>query len=190
MALLIVAMRRSSAIARDAYACALAFGQCPVLDAFCRVIDASGARFQSAELALNHPSQTMMMDNGCTGPGWLKRDEQPVDLRHTQDNRYRRECQTMKTHVSGERSRTSWRRTSRLVLVAMFAGFASHGWAQAIEAQAAKAPPSNAQLASPEIEKRVDALLGQMTLEEKLGQLVQYNTVGTTFCNGVSGTRG
>ena len=33
---------------------------------------------------------------------------------------------------------------------------------------------SNPQLASPAIEARVDALLGQMTLEEKLGQLVQY----------------
>lgn len=34
--------------------------------------------------------------------------------------------------------------------------------------------PSNAQLASPALEKRVDALLKQMTLDEKLGQLVQY----------------
>ena len=38
--------------------------------------------------------------------------------------------------------------------------------------------PSNAQLASPAIEKRVDALLRQMTLEEKLGQLVQYSDSG------------
>ncbi len=36
------------------------------------------------------------------------------------------------------------------------------------------AAPANAQLASPEIEKRVDDLLKQMTLDEKLGQLVQY----------------
>jgi beta-glucosidase len=41
-------------------------------------------------------------------------------------------------------------------------------------------PPSNRQLASPEIERRVNALLAKMTLEEKLGQLVQYNTVGAT----------
>jgi beta-glucosidase len=34
--------------------------------------------------------------------------------------------------------------------------------------------PANAQLASPEIEKRVNDLLKQMTLDEKLGQLVQY----------------
>jgi beta-glucosidase len=36
------------------------------------------------------------------------------------------------------------------------------------------AAPANAQLASPKIEKRVEALLRQMTIEEKLGQLVQY----------------
>ncbi len=35
--------------------------------------------------------------------------------------------------------------------------------------------PSNAQLADPNIEARVDRLLRQMTLEEKIGQLVQYN---------------
>jgi beta-glucosidase len=40
------------------------------------------------------------------------------------------------------------------------------------------AQPSNSQLASPAIEKRVDALLKQMTLEEKIGQLVQYNDAG------------
>jgi beta-glucosidase len=38
--------------------------------------------------------------------------------------------------------------------------------------------PSNQQLASPEVERKVDALLKQMTLEEKLGQLVQYNDAG------------
>jgi beta-glucosidase len=43
-----------------------------------------------------------------------------------------------------------------------------------------QARPSNAELASPQIERRVDALLKQMTLDEKLGQLVQYNTVGAT----------
>jgi beta-glucosidase len=39
-------------------------------------------------------------------------------------------------------------------------------------------PPSNKQLASPEIERRVDELLKKMTLEEKLGQLVQYSDSG------------
>lgn len=40
--------------------------------------------------------------------------------------------------------------------------------------------PSNAQLASPDIERRVDALLKQMTLDEKIGQLVQYNDQGVS----------
>lgn len=40
--------------------------------------------------------------------------------------------------------------------------------------------PSNPQLVSPAIERRVDTLLRRMTLEEKLGQLVQYNTAGAT----------
>jgi beta-glucosidase len=42
-------------------------------------------------------------------------------------------------------------------------------------AQASHAAPSNAQLASPQIEQKVDALLKQMTLDEKIGQLVQYS---------------
>jgi len=45
---------------------------------------------------------------------------------------------------------------------------------------AAKVRPYNAQLASPDVERRVDALLHRMTLDEKLGQLVQYNDVGYT----------
>ena len=35
--------------------------------------------------------------------------------------------------------------------------------------------PSNAQLADPQVAQKVDALLKQMTLEEKIGQLVQYS---------------
>jgi beta-glucosidase len=59
-------------------------------------------------------------------------------------------------------------------------------------AQSVKSPrpaikPSNAQLASPEIERRVNALLAKMTLEEKLGQLVQYNTSGTTSATVAAG---
>ncbi|HXS74875.1 MAG TPA: beta-glucosidase BglX [Terracidiphilus sp.] len=38
--------------------------------------------------------------------------------------------------------------------------------------------PSNMQLASPEIERKVDVLIKKMTLEEKLGQLVQYSDSG------------
>jgi beta-glucosidase len=40
------------------------------------------------------------------------------------------------------------------------------------------AHPSNAQLADPALEARVNHLLRQMTLEEKIGQLVQYNDTG------------
>jgi beta-glucosidase len=51
-------------------------------------------------------------------------------------------------------------------------------------AQPQHSPPKsthpNPQLASPQIERRVNELLKKMTLEEKLGQLVQYNTAGTT----------
>jgi beta-glucosidase len=39
--------------------------------------------------------------------------------------------------------------------------------------------PSNAQLANPALEARVNRLLRQMTLEEKIGQLVQYNDTGS-----------
>jgi beta-glucosidase len=42
-------------------------------------------------------------------------------------------------------------------------------------AQVSHVPPSNTQLANPQIERKVDALLKQMTLEEKIGQLVQYS---------------
>src|ERR1700761_444655 len=42
-------------------------------------------------------------------------------------------------------------------------------------AQVARVPPSNLQLVNPQIERKVDALLKQMTLEEKIGQLVQYS---------------
>ena len=45
-------------------------------------------------------------------------------------------------------------------------------------APAQQAAASNAQLADPKIEAKVDRLLRQMTLEEKIGQLVQYNDTG------------
>jgi len=44
-------------------------------------------------------------------------------------------------------------------------------------------PPSNPQLASPAIERRVDELLSKMTLAEKLGQLVQYDDSGYPTAN-------
>lgn len=42
----------------------------------------------------------------------------------------------------------------------------------------ASVPPSNQQLSSPAIDAKMEALLKQMTLEEKLGQLVQYGDTG------------
>jgi beta-glucosidase len=47
--------------------------------------------------------------------------------------------------------------------------------------------PSNAQLADPKIEARVEHLLRQMTLEEKIGQLVQYNDTGNASAVQTSG---
>jgi beta-glucosidase len=41
--------------------------------------------------------------------------------------------------------------------------------------QAQSVPPSNAELASPQVNAKVEALLKRMTLEEKIGQLVQYS---------------
>lgn len=59
----------------------------------------------------------------------------------------------------------------RTVVLGLGAALVSGAAAQSVQ-------PSNQQLASPEIERKVDALLKQMTLEEKLGQLVQYNDAG------------
>ena len=42
-------------------------------------------------------------------------------------------------------------------------------------AQAQTTPVPNAQLAAKQLSERVDALLKKMTLEEKIGQLVQYS---------------
>jgi beta-glucosidase len=63
------------------------------------------------------------------------------------------------------------------------AGLESHASAQAAPSTSPHpanqvAHTSNAQLADPNIEVRVDRLLRQMTLEEKIGQLVQYNDTG------------
>lgn len=54
------------------------------------------------------------------------------------------------------------------------------GIAQSANKPTATHPVPNKQLASPSIEKRVNDLLRQMTLDEKIGQLVQYNDVGYT----------
>ncbi len=72
------------------------------------------------------------------------------------------------------------------------------GWEPSAAAQAAAPvspraahqvePPTNAQIADPKIEARVERLLGQMTLEEKIGQLVQYNDTGDSSVVQTSGT--
>ncbi len=74
------------------------------------------------------------------------------------------------------------------------AGFVPYIAAQAATTGSPRHPnqaahPSNAQLADPKIEARVDRLLRQMTLEEKIGQLVQYNdTAGDAPAMQTSGT--
>jgi len=65
--------------------------------------------------------------------------------------------------------------------------FTASAVAQQSDPPALIASPSNPQLVTPEIERRVDALLAKMTLAEKLGQLVQYNTVGATSATVAAG---
>jgi len=76
----------------------------------------------------------------------------------------------------------------RSILTCAILSLSAAGWEAYVPAQEA-APsathsakqlvhPSSAQLADPKIEARVDRLLRQMTLEEKIGQLVQYNDTG------------
>ena len=88
---------------------------------------------------------------------------------------------------------------ARFILACAILCLATAGFVPYITAQAAApdsprhpnqaAHPSNAQLADPKIEARVDRLLRQMTLEEKIGQLVQYNdTAGDAPAVQTSGT--
>lgn len=50
-------------------------------------------------------------------------------------------------------------------------------------------PVSNPQLVSPAVESRVDSLLKRMTLEEKIGQLMQYNDAGYAAPTPTSGNK-
>ncbi|HEU4671041.1 MAG TPA: glycoside hydrolase family 3 N-terminal domain-containing protein [Dyella sp.] len=69
----------------------------------------------------------------------------------------------------------------RSLLLRSAIALAVAGTASAVSAGPTPAvPPSNAQLASPQIERKVDALLAKMTLAEKIGQLVQYNDQGSS----------
>ena len=65
------------------------------------------------------------------------------------------------------------------LLVCLTPSAAPQATTPAVRPHAAQlAHPSNAQLANPALEARVNRLLRQMTLEEKIGQLVQYNDTG------------
>jgi beta-glucosidase len=75
----------------------------------------------------------------------------------------------------------------RLTRFILFLGALTPAMAQKPVQPQAKAPPSNPQLVSPEIERRVDALLAKMTLQEKLGQLVQYNADGAASATVTNG---
>ena len=69
-------------------------------------------------------------------------------------------------------------RAARVVLGSMMAGIAATAGGQMATPYASmpvQTAPPNAQLADPRLEARVNALLKQMTLEEKIGQLVQYS---------------
>jgi beta-glucosidase len=85
-----------------------------------------------------------------------------------------------------EHSKRGIKKSVRFLIAAGFALLLLHSGARAqsdmpyaTAAQVQKtAPPSNAQLADPAIDRRIDDLLKQMTLAEKLGQLVQYSGDG------------
>lgn len=68
-----------------------------------------------------------------------------------------------------------------IVLVFIVGTAMSCAWAQPPAPVARPASiVSSSQLSTPAIERRVESLLKKMTLEEKLGQLVQYNDQGVT----------
>ncbi len=96
------------------------------------------------------------------------------------------------TGVCGVRREYLKRTCAGVCLV--FAGFPSWAVAQAPAASHAGAAQghaakiathaSNAQLADPKLAARVEKLLHQMTLDEKIGQLVQYNDTGDAAAAG------
>jgi beta-glucosidase len=65
------------------------------------------------------------------------------------------------------------------IFLAYHCAYAQEGMPyEAVPGTQESAPPSNKQLSSAGIEAKVETLLKQMTLEEKLGQLVQYGDTG------------
>lgn len=86
------------------------------------------------------------------------------------------------SEIQRQRLRASGRGSCVLLLSCVLAVAGAQGFGQAGKASgsglspasAGSAPPSNAQLASPSLNERVEKLLRRMTLEEKVGQLTQY----------------
>lgn len=76
-----------------------------------------------------------------------------------------------------------------VVPIIFFAGLPLPAPAQAQHSAARPAHP-NPQLASPQIERRITDLIEKMTLEEKLGQLVQYNSTGISSAKTTTGPNG
>ena len=98
--------------------------------------------------------------------------------RRTEETGFRITCFT---EVAGVASVPSVCRRAIRAMSAVAAGLViAAGIAAAQQSHNNSASPSNAQLSSPAIERRVDELLRKMTLEEKLGQLVQYGDTGNT----------
>src|SRR5882757_3978079 len=77
----------------------------------------------------------------------------------------------------------------RMLRRMVWIGFGAVALHSAGFAQVAGSRP-NAQLADPKLNARVDRLLRQMTLEEKIGQLVQYNDVGAPAPTAANGAKG
>jgi beta-glucosidase len=92
-----------------------------------------------------------------------------IHMRHPMRHRTCGYCATIRKFVSVAISVT---------ILGSF-GFAQHNPQRHYRTAApSHTPAPNTQLASPAIERRVDDLLKRMTLEEKIGQLVQYNDSG------------
>ena len=80
---------------------------------------------------------------------------------------------------SGQRRCKLSFRVALLLTLACF-GLLGPVFAQAPESNSHAAVLTHSPLTDPAIEKRVDALLKQMTLEEKVGQLAQYSSGAPT----------
>ena len=92
---------------------------------------------------------------------------------------FSRSCEQLPGFEKGKESRFARYSIALFCLCAPLSSPAQNGLPYAAPAAGQTAArPSNGQPVSRGIERRVDALLRQMTLEEKLGQLVQYGDTG------------